>query len=540
MANRKPNGYWTDFENVREVMQDLERELGHFPSQREIYDAGYTSVPAAINNHHGGLNKVAEKLGRVTQQRKTGHWTLKRVKQACRDFIDEHGHFPTQRELTNRNDRYRGLNSGMNRHGGLERIRRLIGAGSDRAPKNYWSRERILTQTREIVREHGSLPNQRELREMGHGALAGAIGKYTSLTEVRRDLGLDVTKAGKGFWTEERIIEECRRVVDEHGDLPTKDEFKELGLGALAGQIEKRGGYPYFRGKLGLDTIYKRKGFWNRDNTYAEADRLYTEYGDLPPESKLRELGMGTLPQAAREHFGGMQNLRETLREAHGDLDDTEENMKDLAYVQDQLRQIRDENDLKRIPGQETLIQLGRGDLVQAIRRYHGGMNAVRGSLGAKVVSPNGTWDDPDHVINEARRLMAEHCWEDWPSEKVLRQNGYNMLPVAVRRTFGNVAKFREALGVKQGRVQRGAWKDLDYTISEAARAMGEIGCDGLPTQKVLAEHGYNSLSQAISKYHGGYAAFRGVLYGRMGIEVDGGNELETLLNTYTGGSESG
>jgi hypothetical protein len=56
---------------------------------------------------------------------------------------------------------------------------------------------------------------------------------------------------------------------------------------------------------------------------------------------------------------------------------------------------------------------------------------------------------------------------------------------------------------------QWGNWKDLNYTIRQARQAMQEQGWSALPGWRMLLDHGYSSLIGAIHKYHGGFAAFR-------------------------------
>ena len=113
----------------------------------------------------------------------------------------------------------------------------------------------------------------------------------------------------------EEILVELGKIVRKHGDLPMKNELQDLGYGAIAGQIEKQGGYPYFREKLGLTLKYRRHGYWSQENTLAEARKLYEKYGNIPSETELRNLGLGSFPGAASEHFGGIVKLRKLLDE---------------------------------------------------------------------------------------------------------------------------------------------------------------------------------------------------------------------------------
>ncbi|MBS3082005.1 hypothetical protein J4416_03700 [Candidatus Pacearchaeota archaeon] len=542
MSKRKGPGYWQGIENARKALRGLESKLGHFPTQKEIA-VEFSGLAGALTRYYGGLTKFKKDLGKSLHRRENGYWTLQRTKQYCTDFIAEHGKFPTQKDLSNREDRYRGLNSGIDRNGGILRIRRLLGVEIGRKPVGYWKEsQHIIEEIERVMGKEGwqELPSPDVLRNKNYGRLVGEIQNYGGMRKVRRKLGLEVVKVEDGFWTEERILAEAKKVVAKQGDLPAQDSLKKLGLGALAGQIGKNGGYPYFREKLGLVSRRKPHRFWDRENTYTEADRLYREYGDLPLGSKLRELGMGTLPGVASEHYGGLVKLRAMLRKAHGDdTEENEEKMRNLSYISEEIQKLQKKHGLAKFPGRGTLKKLGRSDLVSAIQRYHGGMNNVRRDLGEKSVSPKGTWDNPDYVLKEAQRLMNEQRWETWPSESVVGKTGNIMIPNAIRKAFGSMNAFRKILGEERPMVEPGQWRDLEYTVSQALQAFEDLKVTELPPQKYLSRNGYSGLSTAITKYHGGFPQFRELLRQRITGRTEK-EQLGSLLEQYvSGGSQN-
>jgi hypothetical protein len=58
----------------------------------------------------------------------------------------------------------------------------------------------------------------------------------------------------------------------------------------------------------------------------------------------------------------------------------------------------------------------------------------------------------------------------------------------------------------------KGYWQKLADTTSETKKLMKEQGVDILPSSNKLTELGYSGLSNAISKYHGGFSKFRELL----------------------------
>ena len=63
MTTRKPNNYWKDFANVERELREVEKKLGHFPTQKELMEMGRSSLVFAIGNYHKGINAVRERFG---------------------------------------------------------------------------------------------------------------------------------------------------------------------------------------------------------------------------------------------------------------------------------------------------------------------------------------------------------------------------------------------------------------------------------------------------------------------------------------------
>ena len=61
-------------------------------------------------------------------------------------------------------------------------------------------------------------------------------------------------------------------------------------------------------------------------------------------------------------------------------------------------------------------------------------------------------------------------------------------------------------------RVEYNQWKDLEYALEQAKLVMQEHEFENLPFSNKLQELGYSSLSNAISRYHGGFSVFRRLL----------------------------
>ncbi|MAH51611.1 hypothetical protein CMI37_37690 [Candidatus Pacearchaeota archaeon] len=82
-------------------------------------------------------------------------------------------------------------------------------------------------------------------------------------------------------------------------------------------------------------------------------------------------------------------------------------------------------------------------------------------------------------------------------------------------------------------------FKDLNYTLEKAVKAMEENGWEELPSHGKLKKFGYLPIGNAVQRYHGGLLVFREKLIEYLGkIPETDLDRLESLLDDYVGGSE--
>ena len=122
---------------------------------------------------------------------------------------------------------------------------------------------------------------------------------------------------------------------------------------------------------------------------------------------------------------------------------------------------------------------------------------------------PRDYWSNKDNCIAEAKKAMAELEVDRLPGVDVLSKNGYSCLIVAINNYYGGFHEFRKLLGQKPTVTEQGAWKNIEYTIGEAMKIMKEMKVDELPTGRTLNQTGHSDLVEAITRYHGGFHAFR-------------------------------
>ena len=65
MEDRKPDGYWKNFEIVKKEVKKLMKKHGlkQMPSHTVLGELGYSSLSAAISKYHGGFRRLRKNMG---------------------------------------------------------------------------------------------------------------------------------------------------------------------------------------------------------------------------------------------------------------------------------------------------------------------------------------------------------------------------------------------------------------------------------------------------------------------------------------------
>jgi len=380
-SSERPKNFWNE-KKVVAMYQEVTEQLGHPPSTGELGRMGYNGMAWVICNRMGGFNKLKKELGLVGYRR-DGHWTKKRTLEACAELVNDHGDLPSQNQLQGiirRDAKYRGLSTAIGKFGGLRKVRDKLKLKQRAKPDNYWTKKNILKEARELVRELGYLPTSRQLYDLNRSDIAGAISNKYGFSKLRKDLGLELKRL-ENYWNEKTILKECKEVMKEHSDLPENRKLLKLGYGALATQIVRHGGYPYFRGLLNLEMKQRPQGFWEDEkNTKREARKIMKEMGvrTLPSQIKLCEAGYSCLNAAIQKYHGGFNEFRIKLGEK-----DVRAKMGSLKKWESFSRIFSDlVHELGYFPGFSDLKRIKKASLATAISHYHGGMKAVKERLG--------------------------------------------------------------------------------------------------------------------------------------------------------------
>jgi len=257
-----------------------------------------------------------EYQNKKTPKKIAGYWENERnaIKEV-KAFVEQLGYFPVS-EVFKQMGRQDLLNA-MKKNGGIQKFKIDLGFPVDRIhkeenPKGYWKEwENVKAEIDTIIEEIGHFPSQRELSKIGKSTLAHTIiNNFEGFMKVREVYGLELHYTYD--WSEEKIIEELRKIIERVGFFPNHRELSDMGETKLASQINKKTkGITYLRKKMGYgETAMKPMRYWyNEENVIREVKGIINELGDLPTQIQLREMGNSSLVFGIK-HFGGFTEFR--------------------------------------------------------------------------------------------------------------------------------------------------------------------------------------------------------------------------------------
>jgi hypothetical protein len=187
---KREMGYWRKWENVESEIRTLIEKLGHFPSQREMADSGTKTLMQGIL-YFGGMAKVRAKFGYSSSRQPNGFYKdFENLRAKLEEMIRELGHFPTTTELW-KNKMSGLVNAVTAHHGGFNAVRARMGYQALHKPKGFWREwlnvEKSLIG---IIDRLGRFPSAEDIRAENCSSLRAAIDTYHGgLTVVRERMG---------------------------------------------------------------------------------------------------------------------------------------------------------------------------------------------------------------------------------------------------------------------------------------------------------------------------------------------------------------
>lgn len=181
---REPNT-WRDREFAIRYARAVIRKhkLKTLPTDDELRQLGYNSLAGAIPKYHEGYTEFRKALGEKPLKVKNGSLKDKEyVIQKLHEIMEKYNlkEIPSDNKLKKLG--YSSIGFAITEyHGGMHKIRKLLGQKQKERQKGIWKRlDYTLQQAKEMMEEHGfeTLPGGYTLSKRGYSSLSSAIEKY--------------------------------------------------------------------------------------------------------------------------------------------------------------------------------------------------------------------------------------------------------------------------------------------------------------------------------------------------------------------------
>ena len=255
--NRKPAGYWKDFENVRRELEQVTEKIGHFPTEKELIEIGRQDLSGAIKSS-GGFPAVRQRMG-VTLLKTPNNYLkdIGNLREGLDPIINKLGYLPSHTELVNlgREDLIRAINV---HHGGFSNLSLRLGVkydGKSTRKRGYWRDfENIRKELGFVMDELGHFPTTPDLIELGRKDLISAFNYHGGINHVAQKMGQDNSDLNKprGYWKDfENFRKELESVIENLGEFPSQDTLSRMGMYTLNGAFRYFGGREKIKQRLG-------------------------------------------------------------------------------------------------------------------------------------------------------------------------------------------------------------------------------------------------------------------------------------------------
>lgn len=294
------------------------------------------------------------------------------------------------------------------------------------------------------------------------------------------------------------VVESLTRLhLAAGGQITKADLGRTPGMTTVVQKIQRHypGGIQSLKENLGINNRV-RVGHWQQPEALEEMRQQVAEVaqaeGSVSQKSLAKKKNSGLAAAVTTYYPGGLRKLKEDIGvPTPGQPRNhwTEERIEEAA------RQfVEDEGELS----QRLLSSKGFSGLVDAMKRYPGGMLGLKEKLGiAHSQKPEGYWT-AEAIEQQAGEFLNKH---GKITQKLLGQMGESGLYAAINRNYpGQMAALKAKLGTRVDIRPVGYW--TPEKIKEEAIAYYEE--KGKITHKELRADGRSYLASAIAKHYPG------------------------------------
>lgn len=492
MKNNKEisgNCKWTDNKIMTEL-KDVQKEIHKYPSNTYLRKIGRNDLRSAVERY-GGNNKFRKLIGcKQYILKPCGYWSEETIKKELQEIITKIGHFPTDTEIRKINEGYNGLSTAIVQHGGYPKFRKIMGVELPQNPQGYWSEEQIISELKTIITKIGHFPIYSEIEKSHNTKLIAAIHTKGGINKFRTILGYDIPRKPKSYWTDDKIIEGLREVINNLGHFPTRDELVKNNRRDLANATHSN--LQKFRQLMGYKLTRKINNYWSDTTIIDELKKISKQLNHFPTYTELK-VNKNGIVNAINRH-GRYTKFKQLL--------DQEIITKPSGYwsektILEELKLIIDK--INHFPTRKELKKENRYDLINAISK-HGGSNKFRELLGYELLQkPSSYWTE-EVIIRELNKLIKN--LGHFPTHNEMQNIGEFGISTS---THSNLPEYRTKMGYDPIKKPEGFWSD-ENIIKELKTVISKI--NRFPSRKDLIEIDRQDLQGAINE-NGGTNKFR-------------------------------
>ncbi|HWK02189.1 MAG TPA: hypothetical protein VNS58_01070 [Puia sp.] len=244
----KKHTRWTK-ESILHTYKSLYVKWGVIPTNNLLIENGHGGLPAAIRNYFGSYQALRKQLNIPARRNADHYWTEENTIKELKKFCRKHKELIKATSVYGALERQKrqDLRTAVGIWGGLRKMNSRFDLGM-KLQGDTPSEEQLLKELGKLQRA-GHLITQKGLLKIGRSDLLTDMAKYGSMNAFKSKLGLPVKR--HRFWSEERIMEMMRPIVDQLGFMPGLSMLAAMGKGDLGRAISKKGGFRKFAGRLG-------------------------------------------------------------------------------------------------------------------------------------------------------------------------------------------------------------------------------------------------------------------------------------------------
>lgn len=257
-VERRPNGYWTK-ETIEQEAAETYARLGTL-SQKALLKDGNSGLSMAIASKYPGKMRALRTQIGLSIPLKRDYWTPEQVEKTAQEILAEYGDL--SRKTLIKAGRLDFANAMQKRYpGGSAALAERLDLAPTVHKRGHWTVETIESDIASFIDKFGSL-SYGLLERNGYSPLSSAIVENYpgGIVALKEKFGIAPQVQPPGYWTAERVEEEARKFLAEHGTL-THTALQKHGMNSLSAAMSSiyPGGTPALRTLLGLSPDARSK-----------------------------------------------------------------------------------------------------------------------------------------------------------------------------------------------------------------------------------------------------------------------------------------